>query len=176
MTMADLVAVMREGELQQLASPDEIYDRPANRFVASFVGSPPMNVLEGELDQAGQGLAIGDARLALPPSVFRTCAAEGASTLGVRPEDLEVVSADAADGSTLRGEVYVVEPMGNETLVDVRLGEQRLMVRAARAFSAPIGSPIGVRVSPESACFFRADGETALHRSDRASERMETVV
>jgi hypothetical protein len=50
------------------------------------------------------------------------------------------------------------------------------MVRAPRAFSAAIGSPIGVRVSPESACFFRADGETALHRSDRASERMETVV
>jgi multiple sugar transport system ATP-binding protein len=176
MTMADLVAVMRDGELQQLASPDEIYDRPANRFVASFVGSPPMNVLDGELDTASQTLAVGGSRLTLPAAIYRACAAGSASILGVRPEDLEVVSADAADGSLLRGEVYVVEPMGNETLVDVRLGEQRLMVRAPRSFSAPIGSPIGVRVSPESACFFRADGETALHRSDRASERMETVV
>ena len=54
MTMADLVAVMREGELQQLAPPDEIYDRPANRFVATFVGNPPMNVLDGRVDDGGQ--------------------------------------------------------------------------------------------------------------------------
>jgi multiple sugar transport system ATP-binding protein len=175
MTMADLVAVMREGELLQLGSPDEIYDRPANRFVAAFVGSPPMNVLDGELDVDSQSLVIGGSRLALPEAMFRACAAAGASALGVRPEDLAVAPADAGDRSSLQGEVYVVEPMGNETLVDVRIGEQRLMVRAPRSFSAAIGSPIGVRVSPESACFFRADGETALHRSDRASERMETV-
>jgi multiple sugar transport system ATP-binding protein len=176
MTMADLVAVMRDGELLQLGSPDEIYDRPANRFVGAFVGSPPMNVLEGELDADNRCLAIGGSRLALPDAIFRVCAAEGAGILGVRPEDLTVVAADAGDSSSLRGEVYVVEPMGNETLVQVLLGEQRLMVRAPRAFNAEIGSAIGVRVSPESACFFRADGETALHRSDRASERMETVV
>jgi multiple sugar transport system ATP-binding protein len=176
MTMADLVAVLRDGELQQLGSPDEIYDRPANRFVAAFVGSPPMNVLEGELDSDGQCLVVGGSRLALPEGVFRAAAEAGASVLGVRPEDLAVVAADAGNRSSLRGEVYVVEPMGNETLVDVRIGEQRLMVRAPRSFSAAIGSPIGVRVSPESTCFFRADGSTALHRSDRASERMETVV
>jgi multiple sugar transport system ATP-binding protein len=176
MTMADLVAVMREGELQQLGSPDEIYDRPANRFVAAFVGSPPMNVLEGDLDSGRQSLVVGGSPLALPETIFRACAAGGASVLGVRPEDLTIVAADASGESSLRGEVYVVEPMGNETLVDVRVGEQRLMVRAPRSFSAAIGSPIGVQVDPESACFFRADGETALHRSDRASERRETVV
>jgi multiple sugar transport system ATP-binding protein len=176
MTMADLVAVMRDGELQQLGSPDAIYDRPANRFVAAFVGSPPMNVLEGELEPDRQSLVVGGSRLALPAAIYRACAAGSASVLGVRPEDLTVVAADAGDDSSLRGEIYVVEPMGNETLVDVRIGEQRLMVRAPRSFSAAIGSPIGVRVSPESACFFRADGETALHRSDRTSERMETVV
>ena len=65
MTMADLVAVMREGELQQLAPPDEIYDRPANRFVAAFVGNPPMNVLEGGIDESGQSFVLGDQRLAL---------------------------------------------------------------------------------------------------------------
>jgi multiple sugar transport system ATP-binding protein len=176
MTMADLVAVMRDGELLQLGSPDDIYDRPANRFVAAFVGSPPMNVLEGELDDSAGSLVIGGSRLALPEALFRRCVAANASVLGVRPEDLAVIPADAGESSALRGEVYVVEPMGNETLVDVRVGQQRLMVRAPRSFNAAIGSPIGVRVSPESACFFRADGETALHRSDRASERMETVV
>jgi multiple sugar transport system ATP-binding protein len=76
----------------------------------------------------------------------------------------------------LVGEVYVVEPMGNETLVDVRLGDQRVMVRAPRSFSAAIGSSVAVRMAPGSACFFRGDGTTALHRSDRASERRETSV
>jgi multiple sugar transport system ATP-binding protein len=175
MTMADLVAVMRDGELQQLGSPDEIYDRPANRFVAGFLGSPPMNVLEGALDGDTQSLAIGEARLPLGPERYAKAAEHGANAIGVRPEDLELV-APGADAAALPGEVYVVEPMGNETLVDVRLGDQRVMVRAPRSFDAAIGTTIGVRVTPESACFFRGDGTTALHRSDRASERRETSV
>ena len=174
MTMADLVAVLRDGELQQLGPPDEIYDRPANRFVAAFVGNPPMNVLEGELDGDGQSFVVGGSRLALPascsaraPPRARACSASGPRTSWSFPPTRRQVE--------LGGEIYVVEPMGNETLVDVRIGEQRLMARAAREFDAAIGSPIGVRVSLESACFFRAEGATALHRSDRASERMETV-
>jgi len=166
MTMADLVAVMREGELQQLAPPDEIYDRPANRFVATFVGNPPMNVLDGTIE--GGGFKIGDQTLAL--GEFGADAA-GARALGVRPEDLEILP-HGAPGS-LAGEIYVVEPMGNETLVDVRIGDQRLMARAEREFAAPIGSPIGVRVALKSVCFFGPEGTTALHRSDRASKRRE---
>ena len=172
MTMADLVAVMREGELQQLAPPDEIYDRPANRFVATFVGNPPMNVLDGALDADG-GFAIGDQRLALG-ELGAPCAAAGATALGVRPEDLEILPQGTP--GALAGEIYVVEPMGNETLVDVRIGDQRVMARAAREFAAPIGSPIGVRVALKSACFFGPEGTTALHRSDRASKRREMSV
>ena len=170
MTMADLVAVMREGELQQLAPPDEIYDRPANRFVAAFVGNPPMNVLDGQV--AGDGsFLIGDRRLALGAELGSACAAAGATALGIRPEDIEIVAPGTP--AALAGEIYVVEPMGNETLVDVRIGDQRVMARAAREFAAPIGSPIGVRVALKSACFFGPEGTTALHRSDRASQRRE---
>jgi multiple sugar transport system ATP-binding protein len=93
------------------------------------------------------------------------------TALGVRPEDLEILP-EGTPGA-LAGEVYVVEPMGNETLVDVRIGDQRVMARAAREFAAPIGSPIGVRVALKSACFFGPEGTTALHRSDRASKRRE---
>jgi multiple sugar transport system ATP-binding protein len=168
MTMADLVAVLRDGELQQLAPPDEIYDRPANRFVATFVGNPPMNVLDGTL--AESGFAIGDQVLALG-ELGAACTAAGVSALGVRPEDIEILP-QGTPGS-LDGEIYVVEPMGNETLVDVRIGDQRVMARAAREFTAPIGSPIGVRVALKSTCFFEPEGTTALHRSDRASERRE---
>jgi multiple sugar transport system ATP-binding protein len=174
MTMADLVAVMRDGELQQLAPPDEIYDRPANRFVAAFVGNPPMNVLEGAVDAGAQSFTIGDQRLELGPELGAACAGAGATALGIRPEDVEIVPHGTA--GTLAGEIYVVEPMGNETLVDVRIGEQRLMARAAREFAAPIGSPIGVRVASRSASFFGPEGTTALHRSDRASQRREMSV
>ena len=170
MTMADLVAVMRDGELQQLAPPDEIYDRPANRFVATFVGNPPMNVLDGVLAADGGAFVIGDERLALG-DLGAACTAAGATALGVRPEDLEIVPQGTP--TAIAGEIYVVEPMGNETLVDVRIGDQRLMARAAREFAAPIGSPIGVRVALKSACFFGPEGTTALHRSDRASKRRE---
>jgi multiple sugar transport system ATP-binding protein len=173
MTMADLVAVMRDGELQQLAPPDEIYDRPANRFVATFVGNPPMNVLDGALDADGGGFTIGEQRLALG-ELGATCAGTGATALGIRPEDLEILP-EGTPGA-IAGEIYVVEPMGNETLVDVRIGDQRVMARAAREFTAPIGSPIGVRVALKSACFFGPEGTTALHRSDRASKRREMSV
>jgi multiple sugar transport system ATP-binding protein len=172
MTMADLVAVMREGELQQLAPPDEIYDRPANRFVAAFVGNPPMNVLEGAAH--GDSFVIGDQPLALGAELGAACASAGATALGIRPEDIEIVAHGTP--AALAGEIYVVEPMGNETLVDVRIGEQRVMARAAREFTAPIGSPIGVRVALKSACFFGPEGTTALHRSDRASQRRELSV
>jgi multiple sugar transport system ATP-binding protein len=175
MTMADLVAVMREGELLQLGTPDEIYDRPASRFVGAFVGSPPMNVLDGALDPATGSFVVGGSRLALPSGIFDASTQAGVDAIGIRPEDLSLAEA-SDDGTILAGEVYVVEPMGNETLVDVRLGDQRVMVRAQRSFNAAIGSGIGVRVAPESACFFRGDGTTALHRSDRASERRETSV
>jgi multiple sugar transport system ATP-binding protein len=175
MTMADLVAVMRDGELLQLGPPDEIYDRPANRFVGAFVGSPPMNVLDGSLDANARALVIGGSPLALGDELYASAAEHGVTAIGVRPEDLELTEAGST-GMALVGEVYVVEPMGNETLVDVRLGDQRVMVRAPRSFSAAIGSSVAVRMAPGSACFFRGDGTTALHRSDRASERRETSV
>ena len=96
MTMADLVAVMRDGELQQLGSPDEIYDRPANRFVATFVGSPPMNVLEASVDSDSQSLV--DRRLApraARPDLPRVPEAS-ARVLGIRPEDLDGRPAEPA--------------------------------------------------------------------------------
>src|SRR5690349_2070168 len=99
MTMADLIAVMCKGELQQLAAPAEIYARPANLFVARFCGSPPMNVLAGEIADGGFRHAAGTLPL---PGVQ----ARGRVSLGFRPEHAEL----GAEG--LAGEIYVVEPLG----------------------------------------------------------------
>lgn len=161
LTMADLVAVMREGELQQVAPPEEIHDRPVNRFVATFVGSPAMNLLRAVVDQGG--LHAGGATLALDAPRWTACLAAGVSDVGIRPEDLSLV--DPGQSATFAAEIYVVEPMGNETLVDLRVGDERLTVRARRGFTAPIGSTIGVTFDPANACFFDASGSTVVHRA-----------
>jgi multiple sugar transport system ATP-binding protein len=168
-TMADLVAVMRDGVLQQLAPPLEIYDRPANHFVATFVGSPPLNALAGSLDADRSAFVVAGTPIPLRDDLFAACAGHGVAQLGIRPEDLELCAPDTA--GALRGEVYVVQPLGNETLVEVRLGSSILAVLAERGWDAPIGSPVGVRVDPATTCFFGSDGQTAVHRTDRPEER-----
>jgi len=161
LTMADLIAVMRGGELQQLAPPDEIYARPANRFVATFVGSPPMNVLRASLSEGG--LQVGGATMPLDADSRTGCLAGAVTEIGVRPEDLRFV--EPGTPGALNGEIYVVEPMGNETLVDVRVGDERLSLRAGRRFAAPVGSSVGVTFDPAEACFFDAAGSTVVHRA-----------
>jgi multiple sugar transport system ATP-binding protein len=147
LTMADLVAVMRDGELQQIATPDAIYDRPANIFVATFVGSPPMNRLAAAIDDSG--LHVGGATVAISGRLRVDC-----------------LSANITD----LGEVYVVEPMGNETLVDVVAGGERMTARAPRNFTARIGSTIGVTFDSGNACFFDASGSTVVHRAPSKGE------
>jgi multiple sugar transport system ATP-binding protein len=162
LTMADLVAVLRDGELQQLAPPSEIYDRPANRFVATFVGSPPMNVLRLALDDDRHDLVVGGVRLSVGEERYAACAEAGAVEIGVRPEDVTVVAAHTP--GALRGEVYVVEPMGNETLVEVLIGDEHLSVRAQKGFDAPIGSAVGIEFTARAACFFDASERCVVHR------------
>jgi multiple sugar transport system ATP-binding protein len=161
LTMADLVAVMRQGELQQLAAPHEVYDRPANRFVALFVGNPPMNVLKAGVGP--DGVHLGDAVLPLDAARKGACMSAGVVEIGIRPEDVAI--AEPGTAGAVSGEVYVVEPMGNETLVDVRIGEQRMTVRAGRGFRAAIGAAVGVVLDTADACFFDETGSTRVHRS-----------
>ena len=126
MTMGDRVAVMRKGELQQVAAPQELYDRPLNLFVGGFIGSPAMNVLEGELSRANGGLSmkIGDQTFELDQGVLDARPGlkgfEGKSVIiGIRPEDLEdaTLAADTAQGARLKGEVELTEALGSEVMV-----------------------------------------------------------
>lgn len=162
LTMADLVAVMNKGELQQVATPSEMYERPANRFVATFVGNPPMNVLRAVV--TNDRVHVGQIVVALSSDRHAACRARAAVEIGVRPEDLSLVETDTP--GALRSEIYVVEPMGNETLVDVRIGDEHLSVRAGRSFTARVGGKIGVRFDPDDASFFDATGSTVVHRLD----------
>ncbi|MCW3063501.1 MAG: ATPase component of ABC-type sugar transporter [Solirubrobacterales bacterium] len=149
MTMADRIAVIRDGHLQQMGAPAEIYDRPANLFVATFCGSPPMNVLEGEVADGAFRHPAG----AVP---LESGAPLGAAKLGFRPEHLTL--AEVGSPGALTAEIYVVEPLGNETVVTLKVGETLVNLRAAAGFDRPIGEPCGVR--PERGRLHLFDAQT----------------
>jgi multiple sugar transport system ATP-binding protein len=163
LTMADRVCLISDGIVQQYAGPQEIFDRPANRFVASFVGNPPMNIVGLSIDPVRRAMVVAGASVALGDR-YEACAAADVQQVGMRARDLEI--ARSGDPDTLPGTVYVVEPMGDEVYVEVLIGDSRVMVRADRGWTAPLGAPVGVSVDPAKACFFDGNGKTAVHRVD----------
>ncbi|MGE0798918.1 MAG: ABC transporter ATP-binding protein [Lautropia sp.] len=136
MTLAHRVAVMDRGVIQQIATPAEIYDRPANLFVAGFIGSPPMNLLP--VAHADGALTAEGVRIAgLPVRAARDL------VLGIRPEDVAVV---AALGAEMVGEVFASELTGDAVLVTVQVGAARVIAKADRAFRIADGSRVGLRL------------------------------
>ena len=118
MTMGDRVAVLRAGVLQQYATPRELYDQPANVFVATFIGSPAMNLYEASLEGPGT-VALGSQRLVLPAEVaLRVAAYQGRKIIvGIRPEDLSVSRPGSGSPAALVADVRMVEVLGSEQLV-----------------------------------------------------------
>ena len=142
MTMGDRVAVMRKGELQQVAPPQELYDRPVNIFVAGFIGSPAMNMLEARIERRDGGVAavLGDARLDLDEH-SRLAAYEGRSVvLGIRPEDLEDAAIAGSDGGArLRGRVELREALGSEVLVHFTVAARQAVTEDMRELAEDVG-------------------------------------
>jgi multiple sugar transport system ATP-binding protein len=123
MTMGDRVAVMRDGILQQVDTPQKLYDSPANLFVASFVGSPPMNLFEATLGHGGALLEFGDTRLELGAHSLRDYSGRRV-VVGIRPE--EVREASGWDGARVRGRVLLVEALGAEQLIHIEIAGKPL--------------------------------------------------
>ena len=124
MTMGDRVAVLQMGVLQQLAAPQELYDHPANLFVASFIGSPAMNLYEATVG-AGATVSVGSQQVALPPEIAGRLGGAREIVLGIRPENLRVAPAEGAEGRRLVAEVELVEALGNEQLIHFVLDATR---------------------------------------------------
>jgi multiple sugar transport system ATP-binding protein len=160
MTLAHRVAIMRNGRLQQFDTPMTIYNRPANRFVAEFVGSPSMNFLAGQIDSAGRKFIANGFTLPLNEIQLERLQHHTRVTLGIRPEHLEVF-ANEQSGS-LPAKVYVTELMGNETIVFLRLGDDKLIARAAADFRASIESNVWIRFAMDRADFFDPTTEEAI--------------
>jgi multiple sugar transport system ATP-binding protein len=148
MTLAHRVALLEKGVLQQLDTPANIYNAPANLFVAGFIGSPPMNFLDGTLD---------DGKFSSPAGSFGTTSRTSRPTAvaGIRPEDCRVT--EPAEGK-IAGDVYATELMGDHTLVTCRARGTAVTVKADKSFTRPDGAAIGVDFA-----------DNAIHLFDKAT-------
>jgi multiple sugar transport system ATP-binding protein len=154
MTLAHRVAVMNQGVIDQLGTPKEIYNNPRTLFVAGFIGSPPMNLIDGEVKDgvfSGGGLRVGGFGKANIPK----------AVLGARPEDVSVVGANA-DSANLTAPIYSVELTGESTLVSVHAGDRLLTMRADKNFVGDFDQPIGVHVVPERAFLFDRESQNRV--------------
>jgi len=150
MTMADRIAIMNKGVLQQLGTPERIYSQPSNTFVAGFIGNPPTNfvdctfVEDSRLENADLSYPLSERLLV----VARGCPS-GEIVLGVRPQDVVVSQDERSDQNAIEAEVFTVEPLGDSTILDLKIGETRMKAVTSPDFPAEMGGKVWAR--------FRAD-------------------
>ena len=157
MSLADRVAVMKDGVIQQLGTPDDIYNNPANMFVAGFIGSPAMNLITGSV-RDGMFVSAGGTHLVAVDSVDRETV-----VLGVRADDIDIVDAGKGD---LDVTIYSFENTGENTMLTVQWGKQRVIARGERHLRQEQGEVIGIRLNPEHIYLF--NDETGNRIRDHA--------
>ena len=155
MTLADRIAVLSAGKVEQLGAPLELYDNPANMFVASFLGSPKMNMLACSPDGNAVQLT-GGGRLQTARQT-----AEGAAThAGIRPEHVALTAADAKEENQARGKASLVERLGADTFLHVNLADgETVVARAAADCRAQAGDEVTLHFPPRHVHLFAADGQ-----------------
>ena len=161
MTLGDRIVVMKDGVVQQVGPPLELYNHPVNRFVASFLGSPPMNLVEGKLTTAHEAAVFrfGSHTVPVPESIVNQVGSrETPLTLGIRPEHLHAVnSKPAADSIPLAGVIEEVQPLGSESLVHLLIENQPLIAKASSTKIA-IDAPSKFEFSPDHVIWFDPAG------------------
>ncbi|WP_367576927.1 ABC transporter ATP-binding protein [Pseudoponticoccus marisrubri] len=150
MTMASRIAVMHGGHVQQFDTPDAIYNRPANRFVAGFIGTPPMNQVEGTVE--GGDFVIAGHRVPIDRTAYSADLHDGPAVLGVRPEAISIGS-----GEGLPATVRLAENTGHETIVTLELPDKRrISARVEAARRLDVGQPVALRLDPAAIHLFEA--------------------
>jgi multiple sugar transport system ATP-binding protein len=168
MTLGDKVAVMKDGIIQQFGTPRDIYNDPANLFVASFIGSPPMNFIPLRLQRKeGRLVAIldsGQAHCEVPLAMEAPGLEDRDVILGVRPEQLIVAKEPGSTFPGVRAEVQVTEPTGPDTLVFVTLNDTKVCCRVAPDEAPRVGEALDIRFDPSKVLLFDAASGERLGR------------
>ena len=168
MTLGTRIVVMRDGVVQQADTPDNIYHHPANKFVATFVGTPPMNLLDGSLESVGGSLMVHceDQQVILPANLAKPLESlkDRRVTLGIRPENIEVVAnREVPQGYVnLRAVVRVIEPLGHEKMVYCDVGSKPIVVRTPNDWVGEVGGDIIIALDTSHLRLFDPDTEAAV--------------
>lgn len=165
LTMADKIVVMKLGVIQQIGGPLELYNEPDNKFVAGFIGSPPMNFMICDVMKEGSDIYVheGDFRLkvtAAQAKILEPYAGQQV-TFGIRPEDVEYEKA-SIDGETIDGTVSVVEPLGSETHVFVATAKNQITGKIEPNVTIKVGEAVSLRPNMEKAKFFDLQTELTI--------------
>jgi len=166
MAMADQIAVMNKGRVEQIGSPQEIYDRPASMFVADFIGSPSMNFLrfEGGLRSGDTAISLAGVRIDVPE--INEDRASASLVLGVRPEHIRF-----ADAARVRGEVFGAEYLGTTQIVTVDTAHGRVAARMPSATPVRIGETVGLEFHSERLALFDGGSGLAIRTANKESAR-----
>jgi len=165
MTMGHRIAIMNAGNLMQVGTPHEVYERPENVFVAQFIGTPPMNLVEARIADAGRSLTHAAFSLPVPESLLpATSGKEGLTVkVGIRPEHLtEAEQAGKGPTAPLKVDVEVVEPLGHEVIAFGRLGEDLLAAKLAPHRAPRFGEKLDLVVKLDALHLFNAETEQRL--------------
>ncbi len=168
MTLADRIAVLSGGKVIQYSTPDEIYNRPAAKFVAGFTGSPAMNFATATISGDGASAVVGDVTIALPESLrAANVAYRGKSVdIGIRPEDISVDRTATVSVTVVPAIVVVTEPLGAETLVTLRIGGSEVVARARPDVSLRPGDSVQAQLASEKLHLFDAQSGIAIRLSN----------
>lgn len=166
LTMADKIVVMKSGVIQQIGQPLELYNEPVNKFVAGFIGSPPMNFIETKVEAKGDDVYLNEGTFSLkvlPEQAKLLKSYVGKSlTFGIRPEDVQFTK-DTEEGKTIAGTVTVVEPLGSETHVYVTTSKAQVIGKIAPEFTVKPNTKIALIPDLTKAKFFDLESELSIH-------------
>ena len=178
MTMASRIVIMKDGYIQQIGTPKEVYNYPANIFVGGFIGSPAMNFFKGRLvDKAFVTEGEEQVKITLTKEVYeRIKNYEGHNiVLGIRPENVNVVAASTKKAGTISMEADVVELLGHELIVYGYVDGQRILLKTSAANDIKVGDVIKVNIDMENIHFFDVDSTNRILEGDAPVAAQEEV-
>ncbi len=165
MTLADRVVVLKDGHVEQIGTPEEVYHTPASVFVAGFIGSPTMNFITGSVSSSGDSVRLADNFVLTPPEHWHAAlAGRREVTVGIRPETFHV--ADAEDASVLDIKIDVVEPLGSDTMIFFKIDSAEAVARVVPKLGLRSGDTLSVSVDTQAIHFFDPENGQSLRGSE----------